>query len=99
MWKNRSIGAFVMVAGLALVNIAYLWDVLLGKHEGAILLGGRAWVGIFIANIVLIGGMVMMIAARSRPQSGSSDEPAAKVNTTAESGAGQQPAGTEEGER
>ena len=91
MWKDRRIGAIVMVAGLALVNVVYLWDVVLGKHEGWIYLGGKAWVAIFIANIVLVGGMVMTIAARSRPQSGSSDEPAAKVNTAAESAAGEHP--------
>ncbi len=98
MWKGRSIGAIVMIEGIVLVNFVYLWDVLLGKHEGLIYLGGKAWVGIFIANIVLVGGMVMTIAARSQPQSGSSDEPAANLTTAAESGAWQQPAGTEEGE-
>ncbi len=98
MWKNRTLGVLVMIAGVTLVNIVYLWDVLLGKHEGAILLGWHAWVAIVIANIVFVGGLVMTIAARSRPQSGSSDEPAAKVNAAAESGAGQQAAGTEEGE-
>ena len=44
MWKDRSIGAIVMIAGIVLVNVVYLWDVVLGKHEGLILLGGKAWV-------------------------------------------------------
>ncbi len=98
MWKDRSIGAIVMIAGIALVNVVYLWDLLLAKQEGFIYLGTKAWVGIIIANIVLVGGMVMTIGARSRSQSGSSDEPAANLTTAAESGAWQQPAGTEEGE-
>ena len=78
MWKDRSIGAIVMVAGLALVNVVYLWDVLLGKHEGLIQLGWVAWVGIVIANLVGIAGMAMTLAQRSPLERGGSDEPAAE---------------------
>ncbi len=78
MWKDRSIGAIVMVAGFALVNIAYLWDVLLAKHSGWILLGWKAWIAIVIANLVCIAGMAMTLAQRSTPEGGGSDEPDAE---------------------
>ncbi len=78
MWKDRSIGAIVMVVGLALVNIAYLWDVLLAKHDGWISLGWKAWVAIAITNLVCIAGMAMTLAQRSPPEGGGSDEPAAE---------------------
>ena len=78
MWKDRNIGAIVMIAGFVLVNIAYLWDLLLVKHQGFIYLGWKAWIAIVIANLVGIAGMVMTLALRSPPEGGGSDEPAAE---------------------
>ncbi len=77
MWKDRRIGAIVVVAGFALVNIAYLWDILVAKDSGWIYLGWKAWVAIVIANLVGIAGMAMTLAQRSPPEGGGSDEPAA----------------------
>ncbi len=78
MWKDRSIGAIVMVAGFALVNVVYLWDILLAKYSGWIFLGWKAWIAIVIANLVCIAGMAMTLAQRSPPEGAGSDEPAAE---------------------
>ena len=34
MKKDRSQGAILMVIGVAALNFVYLWDMIIGKHEG-----------------------------------------------------------------
>ena len=60
MKKDRAQGAILMVIGVAVLNIVYLWDMFLGKQEGLIDIGMLAWGGIVIANIVIIGLLVKM---------------------------------------
>ena len=65
MWRNRTFGAVVLALGAGLLNFIYLWDLMLRKPEGAIILGTWASVGIVIANIVIIAGLVMMTIRKS----------------------------------
>ena len=65
MWRNRTFGAVVLALGAGLLNLIYLWDILLSKHEGTIILGTRASLGIVFANIVIIAGLVMMTIRKS----------------------------------
>ncbi len=78
MWKDRTVGGIVMVAGVTLANFVYVWDVVvLGKPEDLINLGWRAWPLLVIANIVFVVGLAMTLAVFPPEQRSSSDEPAA----------------------
>ncbi len=70
MWRNRTFGAVVLALGAGLLNFVYLWDIMLRKHEGTIILGTRASLGIVIANIVIIAGLVMMTIRKSPSREG-----------------------------
>ena len=64
MKKNRSQGAVLMVIGVAALNLVYLWDMFAEKHEGFVLIGPWAWVGIVIANIVIMASLVQMVGRK-----------------------------------
>ncbi len=70
MWKNRAFGAVVLALGAGLLNLIYLWDILLSKPEGAIILGTWEILGIVIANIVIIAALVMMTIRKSPSREG-----------------------------
>ena len=79
MWKDRTAGGIVMVAGVTLVNMVYVWDVVvLGKPEYLIHIGWLAWPILVIGNIVFVVGLAKTLALRPPHQSGSSDERATK---------------------
>ena len=61
MKKDRSQGAILMVIGVAALNFVYLWDMLIGKHEGWIYIGMWSWVAIVVANIVIVASLVKMV--------------------------------------
>lgn len=61
MKKDRSQGAILMVIGVAALNFVYLWDMIVGKHDGMINLGMLSWVVIIIANVVIVFSLVKMV--------------------------------------
>ncbi len=67
MKKDRSQGAILMVIGVALLNITYLWDMFTDKHEGMIIIGPLAWVAIVIANIAIVASLVKMVGREQHP--------------------------------
>ena len=67
MKKDRSQGAILMVIGVGALNFVYLWDIIIGKHEGMIFLGIWSWVAIVIANIVIVASLVKMVGREEHP--------------------------------
>ena len=67
MKKDRSQGAILMVIGVAALNFVYLWDMLIGKHEGWIYIGMWSWVAIVVANIVIVASLVKMVGREKHP--------------------------------
>ena len=67
MKKDRSQGAILMVIGVAALNFVYLWDMIIGKHDGMIYIGMWSWVAIAIANIVIVASLVKMVGREEHP--------------------------------
>ncbi len=67
MKKDRSQGAILMVIGVAVLNLTYLWDMFADKHEGMISIGPWAWVAIVIANIIIVASLVKMVGREQHP--------------------------------
>jgi hypothetical protein len=61
MKKDRSQGAILMVIGVAVLNFIYLWDMIVGKHDGFIFLGLWSWVIIVVANVVIVASLTKMV--------------------------------------
>ena len=68
MKKDRSQGAILMVSGVGALNFVYLWDMLIGKHEGWIYIGMWSWVAIVVANIVIVASLVKMVGREAHPR-------------------------------
>lgn len=64
------VAVIVMIDALVLLNGAYLWDLIVDKHDGWILLGWKAYAAIALANAALIGAMAWLFARASRPGRG-----------------------------
>ena len=64
MKKDRAQGAILMVIGVGALNFVYLWDMIIGKYDGAIVLGLWSWVAIVIANITIIASLVKMVGRK-----------------------------------
>lgn len=60
MKMNRTQGVILMVIGVVALNAVYLWDMIIGTHDGMIYIGTWAWVAIVIANIAIIASLVTM---------------------------------------
>jgi len=58
MSKKTALAAIVL--GVALNNYVYLHDVILQKHEGLIDLGTKSAIGIAVAVIVILAGVVAL---------------------------------------
>ena len=63
--ENQSKGAVVMAVGVGALNLVYLWDLLLGK---TLMIGTWAWLGIVVANIVIVASLVMMVGGKGKSQ-------------------------------
>lgn len=61
MKKDRAQGAILMVIGVAALNFVYLWDMIIDKHDGYILIGVWSWVVIAIANVTILASLVKMV--------------------------------------
>ena len=64
MLKNKTLGLALIIIGVLANNYVYLHDLILDKHEGAILLGPRGWIGIVITWIVIAIGMVILLRSQ-----------------------------------
>jgi hypothetical protein len=58
MSKKTALAAIVL--GVALNNYVYLHDLILQKHEGLIDLGTKSAIGIAVAVIVILAGVVAL---------------------------------------
>ncbi len=65
MLKDKRIGLALIIGGVLANNYVYLHDLILDKHEGAILLGPRGWIGIVATLIVLAGGVVILLRSQA----------------------------------
>ncbi len=76
MKKDRAQGAILMVIGVAALNFVYLWDMIVGKHDGMINIGVWAWVAIVIANIAILASLVKMVGRKEHSgREGGGDQP------------------------
>ncbi len=65
MLKNKKLGLVLIIIGVLANNYVYLNDLILDKHEGAILLGPRGWIGIVVTLIVIAIGMVILLRSQA----------------------------------
>jgi len=65
MLKDKRFGLKLIIVGVLLNNYVYLNDLILDKHEGAILLGPGEWIGIILALIVIADGVVIVLRSQA----------------------------------
>ncbi len=65
MLKDKRLGLALIIVGVLANNYVYLHDLVLDKHEGAILLGWPSWVGIVVTLIVIAGGVVILLRSQA----------------------------------
>ncbi len=65
MLKDKRLGLALIIVGVLANNYVYFHDLILDKHEGAILLGLRGWIGIAVTLIVIAGGMVILLRSQA----------------------------------
>ncbi len=65
MLKDKRFGVKLIIAGVLFNNYVYLHDLILDKHEGAILLGPGEWIGIVLALIVIADGVVIVLRSQA----------------------------------
>ena len=65
MLKDKRFGLKLIIAGVLLNNYVYLHDLILDKHEGAILLGPGEWIMIVLALIVIADGVVIVLRSQA----------------------------------
>ncbi len=70
MLKDKRLGLALIIVGVLANNYVYLHDLILDKHEGAILLGPRGWIGMVVTLIVIAGGVVILLRS---PASGAAE--------------------------
>ncbi len=65
MLKDKRFGVKLIIVGVLLNNYVYLHDLILDKHEGAILLGPGEWIGIVLALVVIADGVVIVLRSQA----------------------------------
>ena len=65
MLKDKRLGLALIIAGVFANNYVYLHDLILEKHEGAILLGPIGLIGIVVTLIVIVGGVVILLRSQA----------------------------------
>ena len=65
MLKDKRFGLKLIIAGVLLNNYVYLHDLILDKHEGAILLGPGEWIMIVLTLIVIADGVVIVLRSQA----------------------------------
>jgi len=73
------IAAVVLFDAVALLNGVYLWDLIVDKHDGWILLGWKAYLGIAATNLGVIGALAWLLAWALRRDRASPSDGAAAV--------------------
>ena len=65
MLKDKRFGLKLIIVGVLANNYVYLNDLILDKHEGAILLGPGEWIVIILALIVIADGVVIVLRSQA----------------------------------
>ncbi len=65
MLKNKRLGLALIVVGVLANNYVYLHDLVLGRHEGAILLGWIAGTGIVVTLGMIVAGAVILLRSQA----------------------------------
>ncbi len=65
MLKDKRFGLKLIIVGVLLNNYVYLHDLILDKHEGAILLGPGEWVVIVLTLIVITDGVAIVLRSQA----------------------------------
>ena len=69
--KPKDIGTCVLVIGLVAVNLVYLGDIMV-KGEEVIDLGGKSSLALVVANLVALGGLVLLLRSEKEGSPGDS---------------------------
>ncbi len=65
MLKDKRLGLALIIVGVLANNYVYLHDLILDKHEGAILLGWIGGIGIIITLVVIAVGLVVLLRSQA----------------------------------
>jgi F0F1-type ATP synthase assembly protein I len=65
MLKDKRFGLKLIIVGVLVNNYVYLNDLILDKHEGAILLGPGEWIVIVLTLIVIADGVVIVLRSQA----------------------------------
>ncbi len=69
MLKDKRLGLVLIIVGVLANNYVYLHDLVLDKHEGAILLGWISGVGVIVTYVVIAIGVVILLRAQANDAS------------------------------
>ncbi len=69
MLKDKRLGLALIILGVLANNYVYLHDLILDKHEGAILLGWISGVGVIVTYVVIAIGVVILLRAQANDAS------------------------------
>ncbi len=65
MLKDKRLGLALIIVGVLANNYVYLHDLILDRHEGAILLGPIGWTGIVVTLIIIAGGVGILLRSQA----------------------------------
>ena len=65
MLKDKRLGLALIIVGVLANNYVYLHDLILDKHEGAILLGPGEWIGVVVTLVVIADGVVIVLRSQA----------------------------------
>ncbi len=65
MLKNKTLGLVLVILGVLANNYVYLHDLILDKHEGAILLHWKSETAIVATLVVVAIGVIIIWASRA----------------------------------
>ena len=69
MLKDKRLGLALIIVGVLANNYVYLHDLILDKHEGAILLGWISGIGVIVTLVVIAIGVVILLRAQANDAS------------------------------
>ena len=61
MFKNRTLGLVLIIIGILANNYVYLHDLVVGRPQDMILLGFYSAIGIVVALLVALFGLVIVL--------------------------------------
>ncbi|PCJ58366.1 MAG: hypothetical protein COA65_07975 [Rhodospirillaceae bacterium] len=67
MGSNATKGMALIVLGVLVNNLSYLYDVILDKHEGWIFLGGKAQSGVAVGVLAVVIGLFLIWRGSKTP--------------------------------